>query len=229
VDAAGLVQWIPQADVLAFDINNGNPPLETMFKARKARVIGGASVLGKPVYKVDSCCLLIDDDEYYLWDCESFTTSPQSATLHYYNHYYEGYDVIVRTMGIAMIPTTPGQTMGEGSWVIRYENGPWSYSSRIFYTARATCITIGNEGSGLFWELWFSADQFIDNEGIEGPKTPQTGTTVYQSFVPFTEDQTIKGGCCAPNGCVSNPCQGGRRQWFATNASYHNIPFWLQA
>lgn len=196
IDTGGIVQWIVDYNVLCFEINNVIPEVDRLYKARKARTRTGL-VNSKPVYMLEYCCGLIDDDDRYWVSCEEYVNSPHTVVLDYINCYIGEEPPLstVRTATFSITPQGDGSLQGRGSWAYPFETTSGTVLLREFFKVTAYCLAL-DRGSGpetgILW--WLEPDGQQYGEGPVIDLTP----LVLQSWTPLNADVDIyQRGVCS--------------------------------
>lgn len=187
IDTGGIVQWIVDYNALCFEINNVAPEVDRLYKARKARTRSGL-VNGKPVYMLEYCCGLIDDQMYWA-TCDEFMSSPHSITLDYITCYYPDPTVVTfRTTTFAISPQGSGVLMGRGSWSRPFEGPSGLATLTEYFKVTASCLTLDfGEGpvEGIQWQLEPDGQKYGDGPVID--LTPE----FYTSWTPLNAEIDI--------------------------------------
>lgn len=217
IDAGGIVQWIVDYNALCFEINGVAPEVDRLYKARKARTRTGL-VNSKPVYMIEYCCGLIDDDDYYWSTCAEYMSVPHNVILDYMTCYYpDPTPVTFRTMTITITPQTNGTLEGRGSWAYPFEGTSGTVLLREFFKVTAYCLVL-DRGSGpetgILWQLEPDGQQYG-----EGPVIDLT-PLVLQSWTPLNADVDIYG-------YYGSYCSGNYT-WFTTGGPV-STPYRLRA
>jgi len=205
IDTGGIVQWIVDYNVLCFEINNVIPEMDRLYKARKARTRTGL-VNSKPVYMLEYCCGLIDDNDRYWATCDDFVNAEHSATLESVATFFPDCDLIslypyTPPAAFALYPT--GLSAVEGFAEFTYTNLGTTVYDRYRVTGFCSFGDIGNgEEEFIRWEL-----QHVERTINEVPEL--TSSTVFFSNVPLNDPINIRGSatsfCLNPAYWTSTP------------------------
>lgn len=190
IDTGGIVQWVVDYNVLCFEINNVIPEVDRLYKARKARTRTGL-VSGKPVYMLEYCCGLIDDDDRYWVSCEEFIGTPHTVVLDYVTCYFPDPTVVTfRTATFTISPQGDGRLEGRGSWSRPFEGPSGTTTLTEYFKVVAYCLTLDlGEGlvEGIRWELQPDGQQYGEGPIID------LNSQMFYSFTPMNADIDIYG------------------------------------
>lgn len=190
IDTGGIVQWIVDHDVLCFEINGVEPEVDRLYKARKARTRTGL-VNSKPVYMIEYCCGLIDDQEYWA-TCAEFMSGSHSVTLDYMTCSYPDPTVVTfRTATFTISPDGSGTVTGRGYWAYPWETSEGFVTRKDYFRVAASCLTLDPDGSGpvegIRWRLEEDGTQYGDGPIVD------LSSSEYESWTPVNANVDIYG------------------------------------